>query len=486
MHLLAALVAAAAGLVLGAGAVVGRPGVVVTVALAQVVLAPVWMLGTDRPGRIGGLLIGLGAAAAGDVALLVRDRTSPAVLLGVLGLALPAMVVHQLVRGVVRVRVTESVAAVAVLVAAEVALCLPIALARADDGHRLVGTVVLAATAGLTVARLTDALVPVPRIAEGVPYGLGAVVLAAVAGAAAGAATAGGPLTAGAGGRGGRAGRRRRRAGRRRRRLPHAGAARPAPPAGAGGAVGAAAARPGRPPSDISRCCLWQGDRAMRRLLIVLVVLAALLVVADRVGVVVAENRLAGQIQQQLELDSKPDVSIRGIPFLTQAISGTYKDIRVKLPDVDAGDVQDVTVDARLQGAHVSLSDALGGSVDQIPVDRISGTLLIPYDQLARRQRHLRAEDHPGGRLAAADRLGPGARPLGPGRGGRPGRGDDGRIAIDAEQAEVAGIPVPQAGAGPGRPAAVVPGAAAEPPAEPPHHRGAARRRRPAGRRGLR
>jgi hypothetical protein len=200
MHLFAAVVAVATGLVLGAGAAAGRPGVVLTVALAQAVLAPVWMLGTDRPGRVGGLLIGLGAAAAGDIALLMRDRTSPAVLLGVLGLALPAMVVHQLVRGVVRVKVTESVSAVAVLVAAEVALCMLIALARADDGHRLVGTVVLAATGGLTVARLTDAVVPVPRIADGVPYGLAAVVLAAVAGAAAGAATAGGPLTATAGG----------------------------------------------------------------------------------------------------------------------------------------------------------------------------------------------------------------------------------------------------------------------------------------------
>jgi len=198
MHLLAAAVAAVTGVVLGAGAVIGRPGVVVTVALAQAVLAPVWMLGTDRPGRIGGVLIGLGAAAVGDAALLVRDRNSPVVLLGVLGLALPAMVVHQLVRGVVRVRVTESVSAVALLVAAEVALCLPIALARAEDGHRLVGTVVLAAAAGLTVARLTDALAPVPRIAEGVPYGLAAVLLAAVAGAVAGAATAGGPLTGGA------------------------------------------------------------------------------------------------------------------------------------------------------------------------------------------------------------------------------------------------------------------------------------------------
>ena len=182
----------------------------------------------------------------------------------------------------------------------------------------------------------------------------------------------------------------------------------------------------------------------MRRLLIVLVVLAALLVVADRVGVVVAQNRLASQIQQQLDLDRKPDVSIRGIPFLTQAISGTYKDIRVQLPDVDAGDVQDVAIDARLQGTHVSLSDALGGSVNQIPVDRISGTLLIPYDQLAdasgisgltitREGDSLRLTGSVQvlGRSIQAEAVGVEVT--------------DGRIAINAEQAKVAGIPVPQA-----------------------------------------
>jgi len=183
----------------------------------------------------------------------------------------------------------------------------------------------------------------------------------------------------------------------------------------------------------------------MRRLLIVLVVLAALLVVADRVGVVVAQNRLASQIQQQLDLDRQPDVSIRGIPFLTQAISGTYKDIRVQLPDVDAGDVQDVAIDARLQGTHVPLSDAVGGNVDQIPVDRISGTLLIPYDQLAK------ASGISGLTITRAGdslRLTGSVQVL-----GRSieveavGRVEvtDGRIAINAEQAKVAGIPVPQA-----------------------------------------
>ena len=183
----------------------------------------------------------------------------------------------------------------------------------------------------------------------------------------------------------------------------------------------------------------------MRRLLIVLVVLAALLVAADRVGVVVAQNRLASEIQQQLELDAKPDVSIRGIPFLTQAIRGTYKDIRVQLPDVDAGDVQDLSVNARLQGAHVSLSDALGGKVDRIPVDQISGTLLIPYDQLAR------ASGISGltiTREGDSLRLTGSVQVLGrPVKAEAVGRVEvnDGRIAINAEQAKVAGIPVPKA-----------------------------------------
>ena len=183
----------------------------------------------------------------------------------------------------------------------------------------------------------------------------------------------------------------------------------------------------------------------MRRLLIVLVVLAALLVAADRIGVVVAQNRLASEVQQQLDLNAKPDVSIRGIPFLTQAIRGAYKDIRMQLPDVDAGDVQDLSVNARLQGAHVSLSDALGGNVDRIPVDQISGTLLIPYDQLARASGisgltitregdslRLTGSVQVLGRSITAEAVGRVEV-------------NDGRIAINAEQAKVAGIPVPTA-----------------------------------------
>jgi DUF2993 family protein len=183
----------------------------------------------------------------------------------------------------------------------------------------------------------------------------------------------------------------------------------------------------------------------MRRLLIVLVVLAALLVAADRVGVAVAQNRLASEIQQQLDLDAKPDVSIRGIPFLTQAIRGTYKDIRVQLPDVDAGDVRDLAVDARLQGAHVSLSDALGGNVDRIPVDQISGTLLIPYDQLALASGISGLTiTREGDSLRLTGSVQVLGRPIKAEAVGRV-EVNDGRIAINAERAKVAGIPVPTA-----------------------------------------
>jgi hypothetical protein len=190
-HLTAALLAAAITAGLAAATGRDRPGIVVAVAVLQVLLVPAWVFGTALPGRIGGTVLGLGAAAAADIALLVRDRVSLLVLLGVLGLALPAMLLHQLTRGVVRVRVTESLAGIAMLVTAVVALSSLVALARAVDGPRLVAVVVVGAGAGLTVARLVDAVAPAPRLAEDVAHGLLAVLAAGVAGAAGGALLAG-------------------------------------------------------------------------------------------------------------------------------------------------------------------------------------------------------------------------------------------------------------------------------------------------------
>jgi hypothetical protein len=198
-HLAAAAVAVLLAAGLGVAARFGRDGLLVGIAAVQLLLVPAWVLGTGLPGRIGGMVIGLGTAAAADAALLVRDRTSLAVLLGVLALAFPAMLVHQLARGVVRVRVTESLSGVAMLVAAEVALSTCLALAHAVDGPRLASAVVVAAGAGLAVARLVDAVLPAPRLAEDVAHGMLAVLAAVGAGALAGLLHAGGRLSVGDG-----------------------------------------------------------------------------------------------------------------------------------------------------------------------------------------------------------------------------------------------------------------------------------------------
>lgn len=191
-HLTTAMLAVVVTVGLAVATRYGRPGVVVGIGAVQALLVPAWVVGTALPGRIGGWVLGLAAAAAADAVLLVRDRTTLAVLLGVLGLTFPAMLLHQLARGVIRVRVTESMSGLALLVTAVVALSSCVALARAVDGPRLVAAVVVSAGAGLAVARVVDAAVPVPRLARDVPYGLLAVVAGTAAGAAAGAAVASG------------------------------------------------------------------------------------------------------------------------------------------------------------------------------------------------------------------------------------------------------------------------------------------------------
>lgn len=182
----------------------------------------------------------------------------------------------------------------------------------------------------------------------------------------------------------------------------------------------------------------------MRRLVIALVVVVGLLVVADRVSVVVAQRVLADQIRDQLELQETPDVSIRGIPFLTQALGGTYGEVDVRLPDVDSGALQNIAVDADLRGVHVPLSDVLRRQVSEVPVDRITGDLSVGYDDLAK------ASGISGLQIARdgdALRLSGSVQVLGrqvdaTATGRVEVAGND--IVINAERAEIAGIEVPQ------------------------------------------
>lgn len=168
-----------AALVLGGGLVgaarASAVALLAGVAVLQAVLAGAWVLGTVMPGRRGALIIAAGAAAAADVAASVWPQGRLGTLLAVLGLAVPAMFVHQLLRGAARVRIVSSMAATAMLVFGEVSLAALLQLRHefgTVEGGKVASTAAAAMAGALVIGCLVDLLFPAPRFDPAVGRGL--------------------------------------------------------------------------------------------------------------------------------------------------------------------------------------------------------------------------------------------------------------------------------------------------------------------------
>ena len=118
-------------------------------------------------------------------------------------------------------------------------------------------------------------------------------------------------------------------------------------------------------------------------LVVVLVVLAGLAYLADRAAVGIAEDRVAQELATRGGLAGTPEVDITGFPFLTQALAGRYEDVRISLSAAELGQPEGTRADMALRGVRVPLSSVLSGSVRQVPVDRIEGTVTLSYDLLS-------------------------------------------------------------------------------------------------------
>ncbi|MGH8961003.1 MAG: hypothetical protein ACRDWT_07315 [Jatrophihabitantaceae bacterium] len=174
-------VAVLVGLAVALAARLGATALLVALAAVQALLAFAWVFGTRLPGRKGALVVAALAAAGADVAVSVWPHGRLGTLLAVLGLAVPAMFIHQLGRGAARVRVVESLGGIGLLVLAEVALPSLLQLRHefgANGGHVAAG-VVAAAAGALVVGYLVDLLAPTPRFDPEVPRGLLAVLASA-------------------------------------------------------------------------------------------------------------------------------------------------------------------------------------------------------------------------------------------------------------------------------------------------------------------
>jgi hypothetical protein len=115
--------------------------------------------------------------------------------------------------------------------------------------------------------------------------------------------------------------------------------------------------------------------------LIVVVVLGAGVVVADRVAAAEAENRAVEAIELNLDgVVGTPDVTIGGFPFLTQLLRGSLKDVSghvdgITLEGIDAVDVdveaQDVSTSEPYTAGSGSVAATLPtASIQKVVADR--------------------------------------------------------------------------------------------------------------------
>ncbi|RZU50509.1 DUF2993 family protein [Krasilnikovia cinnamomea] len=135
--------------------------------------------------------------------------------------------------------------------------------------------------------------------------------------------------------------------------------------------------------------------RRMRPVLVTLAILVVLLgvglIVADRAAAAFAERviaeRISGQVASQGARSEHPDVTVMGVPFLTQVTSGKYEETRIVLRNFEgpAGGGKSIRVpelEVRATDVSAPLDTVRSGRGD-IFAGKVTGTGTVDYAQLA-------------------------------------------------------------------------------------------------------
>ena len=117
----------------------------------------------------------------------------------------------------------------------------------------------------------------------------------------------------------------------------------------------------------------------MKKVLVTLLVLAALVVGLDRGGDFVAERLTAGALQESQGLAERPDVDINGIPFLDQLAASRYDQVEVRADDVPLDDGGDLVV-SRLELTLDDVTTTRDFSTIEVARARADG--VIGFDSL--------------------------------------------------------------------------------------------------------
>ncbi|MFB6871128.1 DUF2993 domain-containing protein [Streptomyces sp. NPDC056323] len=122
--------------------------------------------------------------------------------------------------------------------------------------------------------------------------------------------------------------------------------------------------------------------RALRILLVIVVVLGGIFVAVDRAAVYFAESEAEGRIQVTGATIGSTDVSIKGFPFLTQVAGDQLDEVDVEITgietDANGRRLRISRMDAALH--EVKLSEGYSGAT----AARATGTAVISYEDLTK------------------------------------------------------------------------------------------------------
>jgi LmeA-like phospholipid-binding len=134
-----------------------------------------------------------------------------------------------------------------------------------------------------------------------------------------------------------------------------------------------------------------RGRRLLMTFIVLLIVIGGLLVVADRLGASYAErvisDRVAQQIADQHASSEQPDVTVEGVPFLTQVLAGRYQEIKIGLRDFvgPAGNGRTIRMpllDIRAKDVRAPLETLRSGRGD-IVAGTVTGAGTVDYATVA-------------------------------------------------------------------------------------------------------
>jgi hypothetical protein len=128
------------------------------------------------------------------------------------------------------------------------------------------------------------------------------------------------------------------------------------------------------------------GRRLLTTLVVLVVVFGALLVVADRVGVNVAEQRIGDQVKQEVTSrgirSSEPEVTVGGFPFLTQVLDGRYQSISIVLRNVEGEGVRLPRLDVEAHDVTATMQTLVSGD-GKVVAKSVDGTATLSYASVA-------------------------------------------------------------------------------------------------------